>query len=95
MKTLTTILSLSAFLVLGSANAYESEQHSGKQLCYVAANDIDAHEFMKKASFYLQGLESAIKQHQNVCFDIKTGAQLEEAELLVSMDATQSTLVIK
>ena len=96
MKVSNTVFLLS----LLSSTAVQAHQapivsDGSQQLCYISSNDIGSHEWLKKASLFHAVLASASRERVDTCWILDSDAKAKEAHLLVAIDATQTTLVIK
>ena len=65
------------------------------QFCYNADNDINSGEFMRLANYYQPVLKQAMARKKSQCWAVKGDKQLQEANLLVSIDSTGNTLTLK
>ncbi len=96
MKILNTVFLLS-LLASTAVQAHQAPivSDGSQQLCYLSSNDIGSHEWLKKASLFHSVLASASSERVDTCWSLDSDAKAKEAYLLVAIDATQTTLVIK
>lgn len=96
MKILNTVFLLSLLASTGvQAHQAPTVSDGSQQLCYIAINDIGSHEWLKKASLFYSTLASASSERVDACWSIDSKAKAKEAHMLVDIDSTQTTLVIK